>query len=416
MKRTRRHLGIKIICCVLAIILCVGIVLFGRLGVTLLTVKSDEDLGIYYINYREDYKLQPLLDAGGVKTQDELARYLIRILLKGLPVKIDYDVPALACSTFFAKTPEGGFLLGRNLDNQETDLAVVKTAPKDGYRSVSVVNLSFLGYDKTHTPAKLKDRIVAMGAPYFPLDGVNEKGFAVGVLQLQAPPTDQNTDKVDVDTTLAIRVLLDMAATVEEAVALLRQYDMHASAGGSSSADPPSAKQNRHLRLHRFVTSSRMQQVSDSCSPHRPQFPGQPAPASSASSSAPRVHRPKSSLPLQTGTRNSPCSGQVLTSRIRPSSSRTSRAERFRRQTGQTERVFLITLSMIVLPDDGFPVRMSRRRVPPCGGISILRPAGLFQRGPAARPLRGPGKKKKPRRKDEVFLVREAGLEPARPE
>ena len=232
MKRTRRHLGIKIICCVLAIILCVGIVLFGRLGVTLLTVKSDEDLGIYYINYREDYKLQPLLDAGGVKTQDELARYLIRILLKGLPVKIDYDVPALACSTFFAKTPEGGFLLGRNLDNQETDLAVVKTAPKDGYRSVSVVNLSFLGYDKTHTPARLKDRIVAMGAPYFPLDGVNEKGFAVGVLQLQAPPTDQNTDKVDVDTTLAIRILLDRAATVEEAIALLGQYDMHASAGG----------------------------------------------------------------------------------------------------------------------------------------------------------------------------------------
>ena len=123
MKRTKRHLGIKIICCVLAIILCAEIVLFGRLGVTLLTVKSDEELGIYYINYREDYKLQPLLDAGGVKTQDELAKYLIRILLKGLPVKIDYDVPSLACSTFFAKTPEGGFLLGRNLDNQETDLA-----------------------------------------------------------------------------------------------------------------------------------------------------------------------------------------------------------------------------------------------------------------------------------------------------
>ena len=232
MKRNKRHPGLKIIACLLVIILCAAVVLFGKLGVTLLTVKTDEEHGVYVIDYREDYKLQPLLDAGGVKTQDELAKYLIRILLKGLPVKIDYDVPSLACSTFFAKTPEGDCLLGRNLDNQETDLAVVKTAPKDGYRSVSVVNLSFLGYDKTHTPAKLKDRIVAMGAPYFPLDGVNEKGFAVGVLQLQAPPTDQNTDKTDVDTTLAIRVLLDRAATVEEAISLLRQYDMHASAGG----------------------------------------------------------------------------------------------------------------------------------------------------------------------------------------
>ena len=232
MKRNKRHLAIKTIVCLLVVVICAAVALFGKLGLTLLTVKSDEENGVYVIDYREDYKLQALLDAGGVKTQDELAKYLIRILLKGLPIRIDYDVPSLACSTFFAKTPDGKYLLGRNLDNQETDLAVVKTAPKDGYRSVSVVNLSFLGYNKTHTPAKLKDRIVAMGAPYFPLDGINEKGFAVGVLQLQAPPTDQNTDKVDVDTTLAIRVLLDKAATVEEAIALLEQYDMHASAGG----------------------------------------------------------------------------------------------------------------------------------------------------------------------------------------
>ena len=232
MRRKKRHIVRKLICLLLAVIICAAAVMYGRLGLTLLTMKGDEAAGVYEIDYREDYKLRQLLDEGGVKTQEELARYLIRILLKGLPIKIKYDVPELACSTFVAETPDGGHILGRNLDNQETDLAVVRTAPKDGYRSVSVVNLSFLGYDKDHTPAKLKDRIVAMGAPYFPLDGINEKGLAVGVLQLQAPATDQNTDKIDVDTTLAIRILLDRAANVEEALDLLRQYDMHASAGG----------------------------------------------------------------------------------------------------------------------------------------------------------------------------------------
>lgn len=230
-RKTRRIIGV-IACCLIFAVICAAAVLFGRLGLTLVGVKCDAENGIYVIDYHEDYKLGQLLDEGGVTTQDELAKYLIRILLKGLPVRIDYDVPSLACSTFIAQKPEGGYLFGRNLDNQETDLAVVKTAPKDGYRSVSVVNLSFLGYDKTHTPQKLTDRIVAMGAPYFPLDGVNEKGLAVGVLQLQADATNQNTDKVDVDTTLAIRILLDKAANVEEAIALLRQYDMHASAGG----------------------------------------------------------------------------------------------------------------------------------------------------------------------------------------
>ena len=232
MKQKKRHIGLKIACVLLAIVICVAAIMYGRLGVTLLGVKCDEARGVYIIDYKEDYKLQQLLDEGGVSTQQELAEYLIRILLKGLPIPIDYDVPSLACSTFAATTPDGQYILGRNLDNQETDLAVVKTAPKDGYRSVSVVNLSFLGYTKEHTPAKLKDRIVAMGAPYFPLDGINEKGLAVGVLQIFAEPTDQKTEKVDVDTTLAIRIMLDKAATVDEAIELLRQYDMHASAGG----------------------------------------------------------------------------------------------------------------------------------------------------------------------------------------
>ena len=221
-----------VICGVLVLSLCVGLCMFHNLLWTLTHVETDTENGVYVIDFKEDYKLDELLAEGGSSTQDELAQYIIRVLLKGLPIPIEYEVPSLACSTFNASTPAGGYVFGRNFDNEVTDLAVVKTAPKNGYRSVSVVDLAFLGYDETYTPDKLFDRIVAMGAPYFPMDGINEKGFAVGVLQLNAPPTDQNTDKVDVDTTLAIRVLLDKAATVDEAIELLQGFDMHASADG----------------------------------------------------------------------------------------------------------------------------------------------------------------------------------------
>ena len=90
-----------------------------------------------------------------------------------------------------------------------TDLAVVRTNPKDGYSSVSVVNLSFLGYNENYTPDKLLDRINTLATAYFPLDGVNEKGLAVGVLQLQAPVTAQDNGKPDLGTTVAIRAMLD---------------------------------------------------------------------------------------------------------------------------------------------------------------------------------------------------------------
>lgn len=42
---------------------------------------------------------------------------------------------------------------------------------------------------------------------------------------------DQNTEKPDITTTTAIRMLLDRAADAEEALDLLEQYDLHGSKG-----------------------------------------------------------------------------------------------------------------------------------------------------------------------------------------
>lgn len=199
---------------------------------TLLSVKEKDDKGIYEVNYAADYKLDELLESGGAATEEELVQYILKIMLKGLPIDVPYEIPNLACSTFVAKTDEGGYIMGRNLDNQETDLAVIRTSPKDGYKSVSVVNLSFLGYNENYTPDKLLDRINMLATAYFPLDGINEKGLAVGVLQLQAPVTAQDSDKPDVGTTVAIRAMLDKCATVEEALDFLRTVDMYAAARG----------------------------------------------------------------------------------------------------------------------------------------------------------------------------------------
>ena len=59
---------------------------------------------------------------------------------------------------------------------------------------------------------------------------MNEKGLAVGVLLIDTKPTNQNTKKVDITTTTAIRMMLDKAKNVDEALELLSSYDMHSSA------------------------------------------------------------------------------------------------------------------------------------------------------------------------------------------
>ena len=230
MKKSKKAV-IAVVSVILVIIAAVAVMFQGEAR-TLLSVKENGDTGVYEVNYAADYKLDELLASGGAATEEELVQYILKIMLKGLPIEVPYEIPNLACSTFFAQTDEGGYILGRNLDNQTTDLAVIKTEPKDGYKSVSVVNLSFLGYSENYTPDKLLDRINILATAYFPLDGVNEKGLAVGVLQLQAPVTAQDSDKPDVGTTVAIRAMLDKCATVDEAVEFLKTVDMYAAAKG----------------------------------------------------------------------------------------------------------------------------------------------------------------------------------------
>lgn len=229
---------------VFAVIIIAALGIFQGEARTLLSVKEKGDTGIYEVNYAADYKLDELLQSGGASTEEELVQYIIKTMLKGLPIEVPYEIPNLACSTFYAQTPENGYIFGRNLDNQTTDLAVVRTSPKGAYSSVSVVNLSFLGYNETFTPNKLQNRINTLATAFFPLDGVNEMGLAVGVLQLQAPATAQQSDKPDVGTTLAIRAMLDKCADVDEALALLRSVDMFAAAKGCYHFQIADAKGN----------------------------------------------------------------------------------------------------------------------------------------------------------------------------
>ncbi len=68
---------------------------------------------------------------------------------------------------------------------------------------------------------------------------MNEKGVSIAVLTLDSEPTYQQTGKPTITPTLAIRLVLDHAATTAEAVALLREYDMFASGGGIITSTSP---------------------------------------------------------------------------------------------------------------------------------------------------------------------------------
>lgn len=178
----------------------------------------------YVLDYYADYALDDMLALGAADT-DELAYQISQQVLEGLPFQC--AVPNLGCSAFAAVTPEGDYIQGRNLDIADAQNTLIRTRPENGYASLSTASGLALGYFD-YMPESMMGRLLLLAAPYFPVDGINEKGLSVAfLLQYAAPPLKQDTGKVAITTTMAVRMLLDKAATVEEAIELMAQYDMN---------------------------------------------------------------------------------------------------------------------------------------------------------------------------------------------
>lgn len=230
--KQKKKLGLapKIIIGIAAVLLAAVLavlLVFQRELRTLGTLQRVGDTSLFTMDYIGDYGFDDFLETGA-STDPELINFIAGRLLKGLPM--EFDLPDLGCSTFAVETPEGEHLFGRNFDMYYSPALFVRTAPDNGYKSISMVNLAYIGFGENKLPTNLANSFLTLAAPYVPLDGVNEKGVAVGVLLIDTEPTDQDTDKVDITTTTAIRMILDKAATVDEALDLLCRYDMHSSA------------------------------------------------------------------------------------------------------------------------------------------------------------------------------------------
>ncbi|MEE0967934.1 MAG: C45 family peptidase, partial [Clostridia bacterium] len=144
--------------------------------------------------------------------------------------------PEIACSSFTAKSESGDALFGRNYDFSKTNTCIVFTEKNEGrHATISTVDLQFLGIDVDKNVEGLMDKITCLAATYAPLDGINDAGVSCGIYMTyqggeKTIPTDQNTDKPDFTSTTLLRLILDYADNVEEAVEIASTYDLHDSA------------------------------------------------------------------------------------------------------------------------------------------------------------------------------------------
>ena len=140
------------------------------------------------------------------------------------------SLPAWACSLFTALGDADHKLYGRNFDWEYSPAVLLFTDPPDGYASVSMVDIAYFGFEGTKagtlTDLPLSERRALLEAPFWPFDGMNEHGLAIGMAAV--PPGDMRPDpnKETVDSLRVIREMLDHASNVDEAVAILQSYNI----------------------------------------------------------------------------------------------------------------------------------------------------------------------------------------------
>ena len=194
---------------------------------TIEKVTDYEEYNLYRMDVKYEYDLDRLIEYG-ITDDQSLVDAIVEEALPILPVQI--DVPDFGCSAFTLQEADGDILMGRNYDfRRDTSAMLVYCEPEDGYKSVGFAALDNISANTTEE--SMKKKLATLTAPFSCLDGMNEKGVSIAVLTLDSEPVHQNTGKPVIGTTLAIRLILDRAASTAEAVELLQQYDMFASSG-----------------------------------------------------------------------------------------------------------------------------------------------------------------------------------------
>lgn len=196
----------------------------------MLSALNVRDANFCTLTYAADYKL-PLALQKGSRGTNELLLFVGTELL---------DATALAgshgagCSAFVCNTPDGDVLFCRNFDYDfnEAPVEMLCKVPRKisgGNASISMVALNFLGYKGGELNDGATDISKLVGAPYAAMDGMNDKGLAICVLQVDSFGAEQHEEgKPNASTSLMIRWILDKAANVDEALKLFESVNFFA--------------------------------------------------------------------------------------------------------------------------------------------------------------------------------------------
>jgi hypothetical protein len=192
---------------------------------TLNSLEKVDDYPLYVMHYYGDYdETIAAFDALNLVTDTGESE-----------IVLSAEQPDWGCSLFAAFSDPESARYGRNFDWQFSPAVLLFTDPPDGYASVSMVDVAYSRFTTDEVMAldelPLAERGALLQLPYSPFDGMNETGLVIGMAAVSSGNMRFDPEKKTIGSISVIREILDHAATVDEAVAILEGYNIRFSGG-----------------------------------------------------------------------------------------------------------------------------------------------------------------------------------------
>lgn len=178
---------------------------------TLSSLERVSDYPLYVMTYYGDYGFDEYLETG-------------RRIALNVGNHTGYS---WGCTCFSGLKNENSRILGRNFDwpNESIPLLLF-TDPPEGYASVSVVDLGFIGYSRDNLPDPMENRDHLLNSPWMPFDGMNERGVAIGMMAVPHAESPYESSRVTIGEIELIRLVLDHAENLDHAISLVQNYNI----------------------------------------------------------------------------------------------------------------------------------------------------------------------------------------------
>lgn len=128
--------------------------------------------------------------------------------------------------TCFAAFSDSGKVFGRNFDWRHHEAMLLFTDPPDGYASAAMVDIYYC-FNQSNVPLNtIDERLPLLAAPYLSFDGINEMGVSVGIMAVDHAEPPYNPSRISLNDLDVVRLVLDYAGSVSEAVELIEKYNV----------------------------------------------------------------------------------------------------------------------------------------------------------------------------------------------